>query len=327
MSSSTLHTLCEQENSNAYKMVDYTSDTSKKRFILQVASASKDDSARRVWLLEKDNSEYADFSLVQKRDYTMFRYRQSVCAWAFRIIDSLEADRIIVSIFASALDRFLMMVQCCPEGYKLVALTGIFVALKSHRPSQQVLGVGSIVQLSGGAFDQQDIVEMELLFLNTLSWRINGPTPCCFIEAILQHQFSSCEVATIRKRISIITEYLIHLTVLDASFIKFKPSLIALGSYRMAMRSEGYSDTLIADIDRLLFLAGASYSPLDICSIEAQLANLASQSQSMSLQIAAPSLEFWKSCSKYAGRNKLLVQQLRRTDKNLEHKNAHMNTI
>ena len=130
MAPNTLCTLCAQENSNAYELIDYTSDTSRKRYVLRVARAGNDDCAARVWLVESDKSTCTVTAPRQKSENTKDQCRGSVCAWAFKIVDTLGADRIIVSVFASALDRFLMLVQCCPEGFKLVALTGIFVAFK-----------------------------------------------------------------------------------------------------------------------------------------------------------------------------------------------------
>lgn len=235
----TLHIL---ESSRHYRVHDYVSDDRKKRFVLSTCACKKqhsndeeNNSDRRVLLQLSSSGDKKPHHMLSSASVRAkkVKLRQMIYLWAFRVVDEIEVDRAIVVFFASLLDQFMTVVRCSKEGFRLASMAALIVTFKLHRPREKCLSMDDMVLLSDSQCTKRDIEEMELIFLDTLFWRVSGPTPLCFLHVfVADSPYKKQE----RNEILLRAEYLIELSVLDIFFCNHKPSVVALASYLIATR-------------------------------------------------------------------------------------------
>uniref|UniRef100_A0A7S1BIP4 Cyclin C-terminal domain-containing protein n=1 Tax=Corethron hystrix TaxID=216773 RepID=A0A7S1BIP4_9STRA len=106
------------------------------------------------------------------------------------------------------------------------------------------VSVSSMVQLSNDNFDANDIIEMELDILQTLSWNIHPPTPITFIHYIFRlhpewenhsHQLKSI---LIRR-----SKIFVEISTCSYHLIEEKPSIIAFASILIALDETKLTNT------------------------------------------------------------------------------------
>mmetsp|Transcript_4314 Transcript_4314/g.6282 ORF Transcript_4314/g.6282 Transcript_4314/m.6282 type:complete len:310 (+) Transcript_4314:190-1119(+) len=238
---SQIRALCDLEASGQYQVQDYLSDDREKRYTLNTSFHQQrsihdavHSNGRVLFKLDTtaENRKWrASYSRAQEvKMSNKIKLRQMIFLWAFKVVDTIEVDRSLVVFFASLLDRFMTIVRCSKDGFRLASMTAFYVAFKLHRPGKKSLSIDDLVLLSDGQFMKQDIEEMELIFLDTLFWKMNGPTPLCFLHSFDLHLPYNRE----ERMMLPIAEYLIELSVLDLFFCDHLPSVIALASYQIA---------------------------------------------------------------------------------------------
>ena len=118
--------------------------------------------------------------------------RHALCSWSYEIIESLSnINREVACIGMSYLDRF--MATSSPRAkaalttrheYQLATVACLVLALKNRGGVK--LGsdfVSEVVCHGLYTSDEIDVMEMEIL--QALSWKLNGPSPHEFIDALL----------------------------------------------------------------------------------------------------------------------------------------------
>ena len=118
--------------------------------------------------------------------------RRALCSWSYEIIESLSnINSEIACIGISYLDRF--MATSSPRAkvalrsrheYQLVTVACTVIAIKNRGGVK--LGsdfVSEVVCHGLYTSDEIDVMEMEIL--HALSWKLNGPSPHEFIDALL----------------------------------------------------------------------------------------------------------------------------------------------
>lgn len=195
-----------------------------------------------------------------------------MCKWSYDIVDHFGFEREVVYISLSYLDRhiakllhiksqqrylydrsrksgrfhdFSLEYGINPEGFKLLGMTSLFVAVKIHGHCEEydVLTSTDFASLSRGAFTEKDLEDMEMTLLSSLNWLVNPPTPVNFLVYFLhsiqvdtkttdQLQFSQ----GIKMGLYELARYFLELatSVYDLS-VRQRPSCVALASLHMAL--------------------------------------------------------------------------------------------
>jgi hypothetical protein len=118
--------------------------------------------------------------------------RHTLCSWSYQIIESLSnINRAISCIGMSYLDRFMATSSARVKvalssryEYQLVTVACMVIALKNRGGVKLDSDFVAEVMCSGMyTSDELDAMEMEVL--QALRWRINGPSPHEFIDAIV----------------------------------------------------------------------------------------------------------------------------------------------
>lgn len=208
-----LHTMLKQESSPAYTCTDYLSSLPEyETHLSKPITSFPIDAACRVKMAQ----------------------------WCFQVVDYANFKRSTVSFAITLLDRFLSCHQSCPhvmksllcrKTYQLTCMTCLFMAIKTNETADVSGNVFS--NLSRDAFVAEDLTSMELKILQTLQWRINGPTPFDLLQYITlvlpcfsKSRLSETDLVNIVE----LSSFQLDLSVGDYYFMTEKRSTIAIAA-------------------------------------------------------------------------------------------------
>lgn len=116
------------------------------------------------------------------------QWRQQIVEWMYTIVHHCNLRHETVSAASYFLDVSVSkgLIQT-PIDYQVAAMTAFHLALKIYdSPSTRVVKLDSLVKLGSGGFDEQEVLQMETNLLFMLDWRLNPPTPNCFLHQYLE---------------------------------------------------------------------------------------------------------------------------------------------
>mmetsp|Transcript_1084 Transcript_1084/g.1938 ORF Transcript_1084/g.1938 Transcript_1084/m.1938 type:complete len:506 (-) Transcript_1084:146-1663(-) len=157
-------------------------------------------------------------------------YRSRMSEWAYRIIDHFGASRENVAIAFEYLDRlYVSGLFICKSSfdYKLASITALYIALKVH--NRTTIKASTLSSLSRGEISVGDIIAMESLMLDALSYHLCPPT--CYTFVSLFYTFVPVSVReSVGHPLMQHAIYQTELSVMDISFQTLKASHIALAA-------------------------------------------------------------------------------------------------
>jgi len=118
--------------------------------------------------------------------------RRALYEWSYQIVDSFMVNRSVACMGISYLDRFMstlsnntraIMALYSRREYQLVLISSLIIALKCHAGIKISLSFMANT-LCRGLYTETEIEVMEMDILRTLAWKLNGPCPHDFIDAI-----------------------------------------------------------------------------------------------------------------------------------------------
>lgn len=128
-------------------------------------------------------------------------WRQKIVEWMYAIIHFCDLRHETVAAASHFLDLSVMkgIIQN-PIDYQVAAMTAFYLALKIYdSPSTRFVKLDSLVKLGSGTFDAQEVIDMERKLLFTLEWRLNPPTPNCFLYQFLELLPADTQPSTLAK--------------------------------------------------------------------------------------------------------------------------------
>ena len=185
--------------------------------------------------------------------------RKTMLSWAYDIVDVCKVERHVAITAVSYLDRFLAnnIGQCAKalssrRNYQLIFIVCLIIALKNCAGMKVESDFVTNV-LCHGLYQEQEILEMEMVVLQGLGWRLNGPTAIDFVHAFLQllpDQDNAKMEALIKT-----AEVQVELAMCDFSLALQEPSSIACSSIALAMNSaDGKYCSGIHAVDRFVWM-------------------------------------------------------------------------
>ena len=177
--------------------------------------------------------------------------RRKMAEWLYICVTTLRLRRSVVPIAFSYVDRLLSSkeneeytktILQDRNKYQLLIITCLYIAVKLSEP--EVLSPAILSKLSQGRYTEQDIEKEELRVLETLNWRLTGPTTSEFVQHFLAFDilpYGRSDVATAaRSTIEAISRTQAELSVSDQSLASVPYSTLALASIRNAMEDVAY---------------------------------------------------------------------------------------
>jgi hypothetical protein len=192
--------------------------------------------------------------------------REKMCEWSYRIIDHFHADREIVAISFSYLDRFLDSCKCDKMTFKLAAMTTLYIATKIYNARE--IPMSALAELSRGEYEPKHIAEMERKILLTLSWHVHPPTTQC----VMSHLYTIFPNSqpSVKRTVFQRASFFAELSVFHYSFVTRPISAIAIAALLNSMegldRSQGSSELQAEFLERVELETDLKY---DLHNIEA----------------------------------------------------------
>uniref|UniRef100_A0A7S1G0G6 Cyclin N-terminal domain-containing protein n=1 Tax=Corethron hystrix TaxID=216773 RepID=A0A7S1G0G6_9STRA len=152
-------------------------------------------------------------------------WRQKMCEWQYKVIDSVKLSREVVFTSMSFTDRITKAHGCLDESFfRLISVVSLYVAMKLKH--QKKVSASTLSKICGGYYSAKKICSMESFLLKTLEWYLHPPTPHSFV--ILLSTFLPSSIGQ-KKRTTIIKQacYFCELATLDYFFVQIKPSTIS----------------------------------------------------------------------------------------------------
>lgn len=114
-------------------------------------------------------------------------WRQQIIDWMYTLVKYCKLRHESAAGGAYFLDVAVARgVIKTPSDYQLGAMTALYLGLKVFdSPSTRVVKLSSLVKLGNADFKEEDIIQMERDIVKALDWRLNPPTPNCFLQQYL----------------------------------------------------------------------------------------------------------------------------------------------
>ena len=199
--------------------------------------------------------------------------REQLVEWAYRVVDYFNINREVVSIAITYLDRLLSLSDCDRRTFKLAATASLYLAIKLNESTKiDILSI--LCDLSRGEFSLSDIIEMEKLLLEALSWNLHPPTASCFIGHMLT-LLPKAGTRSFVHSLSAIAVFFTELSVCDYYFTTQYPSTVAMASILNAIEILNFNDYMIpfqeSFLDRIAVITNLHRESKEVLEARRQL--------------------------------------------------------
>jgi hypothetical protein len=172
--------------------------------------------------------------------------------WSYKIVDFFGASRDIVAVAFNYLDRFMALPRhSCDStfAYKLASITSIYIALKVY--NRKTIKTATLSDLSRGEITVKDILAMEYVMLDALSYNLCPPTCYSFTESFCTYLPSNVR-ETAGQYILQEATFLAELSVMDLAFQGMIPSHISFASMLNVL--DGIEETIFSRSEKAYFV-------------------------------------------------------------------------
>jgi hypothetical protein len=140
-----------------------------------------------------------------------------------------------------------------PNDYQLGAMTALYLGLKVFdSPSMRVVKLSSLVKLGSGEFDEHDVIQMESELLTALEWRLNPPTPNCFLQQYLL-LLPEGTLQETRNTIEELSFQAIEISISRDCFVSTDPSVLAYSAMLIAFEQMDQTDMSLWQLSTFLY--------------------------------------------------------------------------
>ena len=156
-------------------------------------------------------------------------WREKICHWTYSVIDHFELSRKTVAVSINLFDRYLATQgnRCDGSLALLVSLTTLYIAIKVHEKKK--IKLSTLTELSRCQFSSEDIEQMEVRILQSISWFVHPPTVVDFISHLLKFLPPTVPMP-VRQNIYELSRYMAELSICNPFFLEHHPSTIAFAS-------------------------------------------------------------------------------------------------
>ncbi len=162
-------------------------------------------------------------------------WRQQIIEWMYTLVKYCKLRHEAATGGAYCLDVAVERgVIKTPNDYQLGAMAALYLGLKVFdSPSVRVVKLSSLVKLGNAQIKEEDIIRMEKEIINVMGWRLNPPTPNCFLQQYLV-LLPTQSYAT-RGKIEQKALDAIEISVASDRFYSIEPSIIGYAALLIAL--------------------------------------------------------------------------------------------
>ncbi|MCL7049720.1 hypothetical protein MKW94_012820 [Papaver nudicaule] len=171
----------------------------------------------------------SNFMETLQRDISQ-RMRAILIDWLVEVSEEykLASDTLYRSVYF--IDRFLSQNFIERQKLQLVGITCMLIASKYEEICPP--GVKELCFITDNTYSRAEVLKMEREVLNSLCFQLSAPTVKTFLRRFLHAAHASHKVPCVE--LDFLAYYLAELTLVDYSFLKLLPSLIAASALFLA---------------------------------------------------------------------------------------------
>mmetsp|Transcript_22005 Transcript_22005/g.32505 ORF Transcript_22005/g.32505 Transcript_22005/m.32505 type:complete len:301 (+) Transcript_22005:272-1174(+) len=179
-------------------------------------------------------------------DPQLIPWRFQMCNWAYSVTDRLGYSRAVVAITFDLLDRYIAKTSAGNEhqftmscfDFQLLCMAAFYLAVKVNEPSDSIVSLEVMVEMSRGIFSVEDLEVAEQELLEVLQWHISPPTAYDFLGELFdlwekKNQEELCQAWVSRSY------QIVEITIGDVAFLKHLSSQQALAAMLVAGSESG----------------------------------------------------------------------------------------
>ncbi|XP_038899127.1 cyclin-A2-1-like [Benincasa hispida] len=196
---------------------------------LQSCSTYAPDIYDRIRVTELDQRASTTYMEQLQQDITA-NMRGILVDWLVEVSEeyNLVSDTLYLTV--NVIDRFLSQNYIEKKRLQLVGVASMLIASKYEEICAP--RVEDFCFITDNTYTKEEVVEMESEVLNLLHFRLSVPTTKTFLRRFIQSAHASYKVPCIE--LEFLANYLAELTLVEYSFLKFLPSLIAASAVFLA---------------------------------------------------------------------------------------------
>ncbi|XP_004136337.1 cyclin-A2-2 [Cucumis sativus] len=204
---------------------------------LQSCSTYAPDIYDRIRVTELDQRASTTYMEQLQQDITA-NMRGILVDWLVEVSEeyNLVSDTLYLTV--NVIDRFLSQNYIEKKRLQLVGVASMLIASKYEEICAP--RVEDFCFITDNTYTKGEVVEMESEVLNILHFRLSVPTTKTFLRRFIQSAHASYKVPCIE--LEFLANYLAELTLVEYSFLKFLPSLIAASAVFLARWTLDQSD-------------------------------------------------------------------------------------
>ncbi|KAI3454048.1 hypothetical protein Pfo_010711 [Paulownia fortunei] len=178
-----------------------------------------------------------DYMEKMQQDITQ-GMRAILIDWLVEVSDEYKLVPDTLYLTVNLIDRFLSENYIEKQKLQLLGVTCMLIASKY----EETCGprVGEFCFITDNTYKKQEVVKMESRVLNFLGFQLSVPTTKKFLRRFIQAAQLCYEVPSVE--LEFLANYLAELTLIEYSFLKFLPSLIAASAVFLARWTLDQSD-------------------------------------------------------------------------------------
>lgn len=192
---------------------------------------------RNMNAMELDRRLSVDYMEVLQRDITQ-GMRGILIDWLVEVSEEYRLVPDTLYLTVNLIDRFLSGNYIEKQKLQLLGVTCMLIASKYEEICAP--RVEEFCFITDNTYAKEEVVKMENKVLNFLDFRLSVPTTKKFLRRFIQAAQVSYKVPSVE--LEFLANYLAELTLLEYSFLKFLPSLIAASAVFLARWTIDQSD-------------------------------------------------------------------------------------
>lgn len=178
---------------------------------------------------ELDRRASVDYMKMLQRDITE-GMRGILIDWLVEVSEEYRLVPDTLYLTVNLIDQFLSETYIEKRKLQLLGVTCMLIASKYEEICAP--RVEEFCCITDNTYTKEEVVKMESQVLNLLSFQLSAPTTKKFLRRFIQAAQASYEVPSVE--LEFMANYLAELTLVDYSFLKLLPSLIAASAVFLA---------------------------------------------------------------------------------------------
>ncbi|KAK4792853.1 hypothetical protein SAY86_023288 [Trapa natans] len=195
------------------------------------------DIYRNIRILELDHRLSFNYMETVQQDITP-NMRGILIDWLVEVSEEYKLASDTLYLTVNLIDRFLSQNSVEKQRLQLLGVTCMLIASKYEEICAP--RVEEFCLITDNTYTKQEVLKMESLVLNLLHFQVSFPTIKPFLRRFIQTAHLSYRESSVE--LEFLANFLAELTLIEYSFLKFLPSLVAASSIFLARWTLNPSD-------------------------------------------------------------------------------------